>query len=207
MKRHRIVSHGDSNSEADSEESYDHGTETSDEHDSSDEQEIIADEGDNDDGNDREEDEDEDDDNSSSDSQNSTYDEDDDDSVWSGIRDLSWTSKLLSAFNEAKKEFQNQGMTADDAHQEAYQYVLPKLRRNIMSNYARKIVGAAKHHKDPVHKKIMSTKRKLQEDDDYEAQEAIRYAVKKRKFLIQEATGTLSDDELDYDIEDEEEMR
>ena len=28
---------------------------------------------------------------------------------------------------------------------------------------------------------------------------------KKRKFLIQEATGTLSDDELDYDIEDEEE--
>ena len=54
-------------------------------------------------------------------------------------------------------------------------------------------------------KKIMSTKRKLQEDDDYEAQEAIKYAVKKRKFLIQEATGTLSDDELDYDIEDEEE--
>ena len=35
----------------------------------------------------------------------------------------------------------------------------------------------------------MSTKRKLQEDDDYETQEA----------------GTLSDDELDYDIEDEEE--
>ena len=47
----------------------------------------------------------------------------------------------------------------------------------------------------------MSTKRKLQEDDDYEAQEAIKYAVKKRKYLIQEATGTLSDDEL----EDEEE--
>ena len=54
----------------------------------------------------------------------------------------------------------------------------------------------------------MSTKRKLQ-DDDYEAQEAIKYAVKKRKCLIQEATGTLNDDELYYDIEDEEgeEMR
>ena len=45
MERHRIVSHGDSNSEADSEESFDHGTEASDEHDSSDEQESIADEG------------------------------------------------------------------------------------------------------------------------------------------------------------------
>ena len=182
MERHRIVSHGDSNSEADSEESFDHGTEASDERDSSDEQESIADEGDKGDDDDSDGDEDEDeDDNSSSDSQNSTDDEDDDDSVWSGIRDLSWTSKLLSTFNEAKKEFQNEGMTVDEAHQEAYQHVLPKLRRNIMSNYVRKIVDAAKLHKDPVHKKIMSTKRKLQEDDDYEAQEAIKYAVKKRK--------------------------
>ena len=76
---------------------------------------------------------------------------------------------------------------ADEAHQEAYQQVLPKLRRNIMTNYVRKIVGAAKLHKDPVHKKIISTKRKLQEDNDYESQEVIKYAVKKRKFLIQEA--------------------
>ena len=102
MERHRILSHGDSNSDADSEESFDHGTEASDEHDSSDEQEIIADEGNNDDGDDSDVDEDEDGD-SSSDSQNSTDDEDEDDNVWSSIRDLSWTFKLLSTFNEAKK--------------------------------------------------------------------------------------------------------
>ena len=102
MERHRIVSHGDSNSEADSEESFDHGTEASNKHDSSDEQESIADEGDNDDGDHSDLDEDEDGD-SSSDSQNSTDDEDEDDNVWSGIRDFSWTSKLLSTFNEAKK--------------------------------------------------------------------------------------------------------
>ena len=74
MERHRIVSHGDSNSEADSEESFDHGTEASDEHDSSDEQESIADEGDNgdDDYSDDDEQDEDDDDNSSSGSQNST---------------------------------------------------------------------------------------------------------------------------------------
>ena len=104
LERRRVVSHGDSNSEANSEESFDHGTEASDEHDSSDEQESIADEGDNGDDDDSDDDEEgeDDDDNSSSDSQNSTDDEDDDDSVWSGIRDLSWISKLLSTFNEAK---------------------------------------------------------------------------------------------------------
>ena len=90
----RVVSHGDSNSEADSEESFDHGTEAYDEHDSSDEQESIADEGDNDDGDDSDEDEDADGD-SRSDSQSSTDNEDYDDNVWSSIRDLSWTSKLL----------------------------------------------------------------------------------------------------------------
>ena len=70
------------------------------------------------DGDDSDVDEDEDGD-SSLDSQNNTDDEEGDDNVWSSIRDLSWTSKLLFTFNEAKKEFQNQGMTADEAHQEA----------------------------------------------------------------------------------------
>ena len=136
MECHRIVSHGESNSEGDTEKSFDHGTEATAGVDSSNEQESMADEGDNGDDDDSDdEDEDEDDDhNSSSDSQNSTDDEDEDDSVWSSITDLSWTSKLLSTFNEAKKEFQSQGMTTDEAHQEAYQHVLPKLRRNIMSN-------------------------------------------------------------------------
>ena len=105
MERHRIVSHGDSNSEADSEESFDHGVEAIDGIDSSDEQKSMADEGNNnddDDSNGDEEDKD-DNDNSSSESHNSTDDENEDDSVWSNIRDLSGTSELLSTFNEAKK--------------------------------------------------------------------------------------------------------
>ena len=100
-ERHRIVSHGDSNSEGDSGESFGHGAEATDGIDSLDEQESMATEGDNndnDDSNEDEEDED-DDDNSSSDSQNSTDDENKDDSVWSSITDLSWRSELLSTFN------------------------------------------------------------------------------------------------------------
>ena len=49
-------------------------------------------------------------------------------------------------------------------------------------------------------KKILKTKRKLQEDDDYESEEAMRYAVKK-KYLILKATGTLSDDDLEEEDE------
>ena len=79
MQCHRSVRHGDSSSEANSEGSFDHGTEAYDEHVSSDEQDSRAEEGDNgdDDDSDDEEEDEVDDDNSSSDGQNSTDDEDD----------------------------------------------------------------------------------------------------------------------------------
>ena len=53
----------------------------------------------------------------------------------------------------------------------------------------------------------MTTKRRLEDDENFSAAEAMRYAVKKRKYLIQDVTGTLSDYELepnnDDDIDDD----
>ena len=49
----------------------------------------------------------------------------------------------------------------------------------------------------------MATKRKLENNDDFDENEAIRYAVKKRKYLIQDVTGTLSDCELGTDDDDD----
>ena len=68
-------------------------------------------------------------------------------------------------------------------------------------NYMKKILENTKLRQDPIHQKILKTKRKLQEDYDYESEEAMRYAVKKRKYLILKATGTLSDDELEDEDE------
>ena len=36
-----------------------------------------------------------------------------------------------------------------------------------------------KFRQDPIHQKILKTKQKLQADDDYESEEAMRYGVKK----------------------------
>ena len=41
----------------------------------------------------------------------------------------------------------------------------------------------------------MQTKRRLVEDEDYSEDEALRYSLEKRKYKIQEMTGTLSDDD------------
>ena len=50
---------------------------------------------------------------------------------------------------------------------------------------------------DSVHKQIMATKRRLMEEEDLKPVEAIQQAVKRRKYLIQKATGMLDDDPLE----------
>ena len=39
--------------------------------------------------------------------------------------------------------------------------------------------------KDPVHQRITRTAKRLREEEDYDADESMQYAIKKRKFLIE----------------------
>ena len=94
-------------------------------------------------------------------------------------------------------------MSTSESRQAAYSYVLSSLRRNITRFYLSKIELSKKLRRDNVHKQIMATKIKLEDDDDFDENEAIRYAIKKRKYLIQDVTGTLSDCELDDDDDDD----
>ena len=103
----------------------------------------------------------------------------------------------MDTFDEKKAELVEGGMSASDAHQATYRCVLPNLRWSITMNYMKKIIENRKLRQDSIHLKILTTKWKLQEDDYYEPEEAIRYAVKKGKYLIRKAIGTLSDDELE----------
>ena len=49
-----------------------------------------------------------------------------------------------------------------------------------------------------------ATKCKLEDNEDFDENEAIKYATKKRKLLILDATGILSEYELDEDDDTEE---
>ena len=117
-------------------------------------------------------------DNSSSDDQ-SSRDDDEDDSVWTSIRKLSWTPEIDETFDNKRAELVEGGMPTGDAHQITYKHVLPNLGRNNAMNYMKKILEHTKLRQDPIHRQILKTKQKLQEDNDYESEEAMRYAVKK----------------------------
>ena len=93
------------------------------------------------------------------------------------------TSELVSMFDDKNAELVEGGMLASGAHQAAYRCVLPNLRWNITMNYMEKIMENNKLRQDPIHRKILSVKRKL--DDNYEPEEAMRYAIKNENILCE----------------------
>lgn len=135
----------------------------------------------------------------SSDDQTSTDDENENEAIniWKYIKEEAWTSELQEMFRTKKIALLEEGMPASDAHQAAYKHVLPTLRQNIRRVYMDKIQLNMKLRHDRVHKQILATKRKLEDEEDFDSEEAMRYAVQKRKYLIQDVTATLSDNELD----------
>ena len=58
--------------------------------------------------------------------------------------------------------------------------------------------------RDPVHKKIMQTKKDFMENDDFDQEEALEAAIDKRKFLIRKLLKdyNIFDKEDDSDSED-----
>ena len=60
-------------------------------------------------------------------------------------------------------------------------------------NYRSKFPEHNKPRQDPIHQKNLGNQSKLQENGDYESEEATRHAVK--KIIILDATGILSNDE------------
>ena len=53
--------------------------------------------------------------------------------------------------------------------------------------------------KDPIHEKIRKTVKRLREDEDYDQEEAWKYAVKKRKFLFDGLLKTYNPPETNED--------
>ena len=87
-------------------------------------------------------------------------------------------------------------LSDDVVHAQAFRVVKPDVFKHVCRHYAAflKLWHFAKNN--TFHKKVMKTKRKLMDKEEFEPEEAIDYAVKKRKYIIEKATGIgLFDDE------------
>ena len=73
----------------------------------------------------------------------------------------------------------------ESAEEMAYEELKPKYRSSLVSKYQDLVALGSALKKDPVHKKVMSTAHRLRDEEDYDEEEAMQYAVKKRRYLLE----------------------
>ena len=129
-------------------------------------------------------------------------DEADDDeerySVWTYLSDVANNDEAIQKrIEDAKSRLADDELSKEQITQEALRVVKPYKMDFMYKTYASLLKMWHFTERDVYHKKIMQTKKRLLEEEDIEPVEAIELAVKKRKFIIQRATGTLDDDSLE----------
>ena len=71
-----------------------------------------------------------------------------------------------------------------ESEEMAYEELKPKYRSSLVSKYQDLVALGSALRKDPVHK-VMSTAHRLRDEEEYDEEEAMQYAVKKRRYLLE----------------------
>jgi len=87
-------------------------------------------------------------------------------------------------YDELVNNFENEGFSKNSAKAAAHNSLLRKYRKSLREQLVNQLVYIRKLKRDPIYRKIMKTKQDLSDLDDYDEEEALECAVKKRKFLL-----------------------
>ena len=130
-------------------------------------------------------------DNSSSD----CTDEDDEDQNYSRKKSKfdPWTffvngahSILQDTFNEGVQNIieKNPDIDTEEAEEETFDTLEPRYRAEAIGQYKAFLKLSKAMKKDPLHKKIIDTAKRLRDEDEFDEDDALRYAIKKRRYLL-----------------------
>ena len=70
------------------------------------------------------------------------------------------------------------------AEQMAYEELKPKYRSSLISKYQYLMALGSALQKDSVHKTVISTAHRLRDEEDYDEEEALHYAVKSEDIFL-----------------------
>ena len=82
-----------------------------------------------------------------------------------------------------------------------YEELKPNYLSELIYRYMYLVGMAAALKKDPAHKRITKTAKRLREEEDYDADESMHYAIKKRKFLIERKLDDYDSARYEKDLE------
>ena len=96
----------------------------------------------------------------------------------------------IPEFEGLTETFTADGLEEEEARDKANLTILPKLPKDcIQSIYLDRLLWNAQMKKGPMHKQNMKTKDAFVNDDNFDPEEALEFAVDKRKFLIKRLFG------------------
>lgn len=103
-----------------------------------------------------------------------------------------WYDILKQTFRECQPKFKKQttelmedeGVSEDEARKTVYRELLSQYRKVLISKYVDRITWFESLKRDPVHKAVQKTAKRLREDDDFDPDESYKYAAKKRMYLF-----------------------
>ena len=130
-----------------------------------------------------------------------TNDSDEEADPWRALIDEA-TAELHTKHSELVQSFENDGFSEIDAKKQAFAAILPELRKELGNVYMDRLQWMSQLKMNPVHRKIMKTRDALVADDEFDPDEALVAAVKKRKFLLERM---LEDRQHFHDEDDEDE--
>ena len=109
--------------------------------------------------------------------------------LWSYLKTSAINDPHLQVkYDEVREKLADKDSSNQDTEYEALQYMRPEILKHMYKHYTYLLKLWHYAKRDIYHKKIMDTKHKLIEDQEYSASEAIERAVEMRKDLIQQAT-------------------
>ena len=94
---------------------------------------------------------------------------------------------LQETFNESVQHTikkNHPDMDTDEAEEVTFNKLEPRYRAEVIDRYQRFLKVSKAMKKDPLHKKITTTAKRLRDDDDLDEDEDLRYAFKKRRYLL-----------------------
>ena len=91
---------------------------------------------------------------------------------------------LQDTFNEGVQHTVEKHPDMDEAEEVTFNKLEPRYRAEIIDRYQRFLKVSKAMTKDPLHKKITATAKRQRDDDKFDEDEALRYAIKKRRYLL-----------------------
>ena len=93
---------------------------------------------------------------------------------------------LQDTFNESVQQTieKHPDMDTEEAEEVTFDKLEPRYRAEVIDRYQSFLKVSKAMKKDPLHKRITATAKRLREDDEFDEDEALRYALKKRRYLL-----------------------